>query len=118
MYAGVYALAVVSYELVCGRRPYDAFGWPLVPVGSGAASPAPIAAAHGLPKEVDTVLAGALQHDPSDRPDNAGTFAELLASAGDDRHLAASRRDWPVALVVAVAVLLFAVSAAVAWALG
>jgi serine/threonine protein kinase len=115
--ADVYALAVVGYELVCGRRPYDSAGWPLVPAGPGSA-PAPIAAAHWLPQEVDTVLAAALQQNPSARPENAGTLAALLAAAGADRDPEAPRRDWPVGVVAAVALLLFVLSAAVAWALG
>ena len=109
---------MVGYELVCGQRPYDSAGWPLVPTGSDTSAPAPIAAAHGLPREVDTVLAAALQQNPSARPDDAGTFADVLAAAGADREPDDRRRDWPVGVVAAVALLLFLVSAAVAWTLG
>lgn len=112
--ADVYALAVVTYELICGRRPFDA---PDVATGWGAGSPPPVAVAHGLPVAVDGVLRSALQRDPDTRPADAGVFAEQLLAAVRAGTAPSRRARWPLSVVGVVAVLLFVLSAALAWAL-
>ena len=77
-----YALGVVAFELLAGRRPFqsdtpvtEAFGHLNAPVPS-AHSLAP-----SLPTAVDDVLARALAKDPDDRPESATELVEELRSA-------------------------------------
>lgn len=116
--ADVYALSVVGYELIAGLRPFAGLSPESEVAWSRGAKtvPMPIAAARGLPRGVDTVLASALQLDPSGRPHDAGSFADQLSAAVYEAP-SARRRDWPVSVVIGIAVLLFGVSAAVGWLL-
>ncbi len=72
-----YALAVVAYELLTGRRPFPG-GAPAAQAMAhvDAQPPAPTSVAPGLPDAVDAVLVRGLAKDPSARPDSA---AELVA---------------------------------------
>ena len=74
----VYSLGAVTYELLAGNQPYDV-GDPgsllSRPVDS---RPAPLAAAHQLPRSLDHVLASALATRPDDRPASAAAFADAL----------------------------------------
>ncbi|GAB2589418.1 serine/threonine-protein kinase [Microlunatus antarcticus] len=111
--ADVYALAVVGYELLGGRRPFD------VPAATGTGpgarrdDPSPVAAPRGLPGAVDAVLASGLRLDPTERPADARELADALVRASGDVGPARSGRSWPAWIVVVVAVVLFVVSALV-----
>jgi eukaryotic-like serine/threonine-protein kinase len=88
-----YALAVVAYELLTGRRPFVA--------ESAAAQmlqhvetqpPAPSTLGAGVPPAVDAVLWRGLAKDPSDRPRSARELvADLTAAVGGDSNDGATR---------------------------
>jgi tetratricopeptide (TPR) repeat protein len=101
-----YALAVVAYELLTGRRPFE------------SDSPTAEAAAHmqaevpSISPQLDPVFRRALAKDPRDRFETASDFAAALrealeGGAATTRVLPAERRSvWPlVAAVVAAALL-------------
>jgi eukaryotic-like serine/threonine-protein kinase len=77
-----YALAVVAYELLTGRRPF-----PAATVAEQARAhveatvPAASAGGSGLPTAVDAVLARGMAKDPADRPPTAGAFVDELERA-------------------------------------
>jgi serine/threonine protein kinase len=76
-----YALAVVAYELLTRRKPFD---------GKLAAAQArqhiesPVPPAEGLPRAADSELRRGMAKDPADRPTTATGFVEDLRRALDD----------------------------------
>ena len=75
----VYALAIVLFEMLTGRRPFEG--------GSAAAvalkrlsedPPTPAAIGHPVPAGLEAILMRALERDPADRFPDAGAFAEAL----------------------------------------
>jgi serine/threonine protein kinase len=116
--ADVYALGVISYELLSGRRPFAGL--------DGASStrnaempPAPLAAELGVGTRLDAVLASALDREPGRRPPDPQTFGHALEAALCEPPDAAVRaRDgWPMRVVVGIAVVLLALGTAVGWLL-
>ncbi|MFN0149447.1 MAG: tetratricopeptide repeat protein [bacterium] len=77
----VYALGVILYEMLLGRRPYDV---PLSPLHEGvravceAAPRRPSAAARILRGDWETILLKALEKEPAARYANVSAFAEDL----------------------------------------
>ena len=72
----VYALAVVGYELLTGKRPFA--GESMVTTALAHVSqPAPPLPA-SVPEPVRTTVMAALAKDPAQRPDGAQSFAEAL----------------------------------------
>ena len=75
----VYALAIVLFEMLTGRRPFE---------GDSAAAvalkrltedaPTPTAIGHPLPPGLEAILMRALSRDPAERFPDAGAFAEAL----------------------------------------
>jgi eukaryotic-like serine/threonine-protein kinase len=79
-----YALAVVAFELLTGRRPFTADH----PAAQARAHveesvPSASAAASGLPPRVDQVLATGMAKDPAERPATASDFMDALEVALD-----------------------------------
>jgi serine/threonine-protein kinase len=77
-----YALAVVAYELLTGRRPFTAdHRIALLAAVLGDAPPAPSSVRPALGPRVDAVLARALAKDPGERHPSAGALVGALESA-------------------------------------
>jgi tetratricopeptide (TPR) repeat protein len=79
-----YALAVVAFELLTGRRPFDADH----PAAQARAHvednvPSASAAGGGLPAGVDGVLGAGMAKDPAQRPASASDFLDALEDALD-----------------------------------
>lgn len=79
--ADVYALGVVSYELLAGRRPFAGLNGAELVRRTSDVHPEPIAERLGLPVAIDRLLTAAMDPDPDGRPDDAHTFANLLQDA-------------------------------------
>lgn len=77
-----YALAVIAFELLTGRRPF-ATDTPVTEAYAHAHAPVPSAqqVAPWLPLGVDAVLQGGLAKNPDARPPSAVEFADDLRSA-------------------------------------
>ncbi len=77
-----YALAVVAWELLAGRRPFES---KISTVEAAAHIDAPIPSIHtarpGLPRALDAVFARALAKDPGARYSSATAFATALRNA-------------------------------------
>jgi len=77
----VYALGVVLYELLTGRRPYDRDTIHQTVKAIRAAQlvlPSKAAPDRGIPPAVDRLVARALARDPAQRPTNMRAFAAAL----------------------------------------
>jgi eukaryotic-like serine/threonine-protein kinase len=76
-----YALAVAAWELLTGRRPYQAES-PTAEASAHVSAPIPSISEHrGLPRELDPVFARALAKDPAERYATAAEFVAALRSA-------------------------------------
>jgi serine/threonine protein kinase len=77
--ADIYALGVVFFELVTGRKPYEADTPLAVLVKQASESlPRPSDLVSGLPAQVEGILLKALAKKPDDRYEDMGKFASAL----------------------------------------
>jgi serine/threonine-protein kinase len=89
-----YALAIVAWELLTGRRPFESES-PTAEAAAHVNAPVPSVSEHSeLPRELDPVLAKALAKDPAQRYGTAGEFVAALRgafaeAAGSTRELQA-----------------------------
>ena len=85
--ADLYALGVMSFEMLTGQRPYDAKN-PIAMLRAHASEVIPSAARRrpGLPPGVDAFMAVALAKDPEERFQNAEALAAALGAALGDRR--------------------------------
>jgi serine/threonine-protein kinase len=82
-----YALAIVAYELLTGRKPFTGE----IPAAQARQHiEAPVPPAEGLPDAVDRVLRRGLAKEPSDRPSTATEFVEDLRKALDSEPTVAT----------------------------
>jgi len=80
----VFALGVIAYEALTGRRPHRGDERDVL-VAASAGSHRPLASWPSISGEVARVVEGALESDPARRPSSPVTWAEqLAATAGGD----------------------------------
>ncbi|MCL4261468.1 MAG: ABC transporter substrate-binding protein, partial [Anaerolineales bacterium] len=79
--ADIYALGIVFYEMVTGRRPFQA-DTPLAVLFKHASEslPRPTQFVSNLPESVEKILLKALAKKPEDRYQNAGEMAQAMES--------------------------------------
>jgi len=92
----IYAAAVLAYEVLCGKRPFEGEGGRLLKQILQDAPPPISGMAAGLPAGLDAVLAKALAKQPAERYAGAREFLEALRAAfkskGVARNVGALRR--------------------------
>ncbi len=81
----IYSAAVIVYEILCGKRPFDGAGAPLMKKILEQMPPPPSSLEPRLPREIDAVMMKALAKDPADRYRNARQFAGALLQAFEAR---------------------------------
>jgi serine/threonine-protein kinase len=75
----VYALAIVLFEMLTARRPFEADSAAAVALKRlNEDAPTPSAIGHPLPAGLESILMRALSREPAERFPDAGAFAEAL----------------------------------------
>jgi serine/threonine-protein kinase len=74
----VYALGIVLYEMLTGRRPFEGDSAAGVALKRLNEDPAPPSAFRPVPSGLSAIVMRALQREPADRFPDAGSFAEAL----------------------------------------
>ncbi|NRQ49416.1 serine/threonine-protein kinase [Aeromicrobium stalagmiti] len=117
--ADVYSLGALTYELLAGTPPFEGGNLTELLSRTPTTRPDPVARSRSLPRSIDRVLGRALAFQPADRPATAVELADALDQVVDGTKLRGFRRlrrDVPVAVVLALAVVAFAgAAAAVLW---
>jgi serine/threonine-protein kinase len=89
----VYSAAVIVYEVLTGRRPFEGQGAALMKQVLQGEPPLPSSLEPRLSKELDRVLLKALSKRPEHRFRSARQFLEALLAAFDNEPLPASMTD-------------------------
>ncbi len=74
----VYSLGAMFYELLSGKRPFDAETVSGVINRHLYEPPSPLSASLGIPRRISTAIMQALAKDPDERPQTAGDLARLF----------------------------------------
>ena len=77
----IYAAAVIVYEVLCGRRPFEGAGGAFLKQVLTNLPPAPSSLEPRLPAAIDAVLLKALAKEPAQRYSGARAFLEALKQA-------------------------------------
>ena len=96
----IYTVGVLAYEMITGRRPFNARGLDLLTIQLTEA-PAPPSTAGFVPPEVDALLLRCLEQDPSDRFQNVHELAhaiDAVLAAHPAYPLAPAQPPQPVAV--------------------
>ena len=86
-----YALGIVAWELLTGRRPFESESATAEAAAHINASIPAVSAAGDLPRELDPVFERALAKDPEQRYGTAGEFVAALRSAVSDAAVSTSK---------------------------
>lgn len=90
----VYSLGAVAYEMLSGRKTFDAANLQQVLVRQFTSEPAPLAEmAPSVPAPVAVVVMKALARDPAARWQTAGAFAAALAGAWSSKRVATESEE-------------------------
>jgi serine/threonine protein kinase len=77
----IYSLAIVTYEMMTGRPPFEGDTLSVIYQQINTPPPPPTELNEGIPPEVEAVLLKALAKDPVERYAKAGTFVKELQEA-------------------------------------
>ncbi|MGW1745138.1 serine/threonine-protein kinase [Streptomyces sp. NPDC002092] len=115
--ADVYALGVVTFELLTGRKPFGSGGRTvLVTQQESTASLPSLPRELGVPDRIETLLRAALSIEPAERPQTARAFADALLSREKEEWAAPVRSSGPTPLMVwLAAVVVFLTTAVLTW---
>lgn len=108
----IYSMAVVAYEIVTGRRPFNpSSAAQLLHLQRAGVDVKPIALRRNLPHAAEEVILSALSFKPASRPQNAKQFGNDLARVLVDPYVprVGKRRQKLLLMLLGVAVISFGI---------